>query len=253
MRHAAGELADRLHLLRLAQRVLDARLVRPSARAARLSPRQPCAAAPRPPARALRAATRTSYWRCRARTAACSVLVSVIGWTGRSSSETLPSARHQLLRATSATRRILAVAGQHDERQVGPRRLAPRPSPASGARSRPNSASSATNSAAAPACQRLDQASQAVADVRPRARPCAAARPRPCRRVRSAPGSGRGRRRCQASLVIAQIEQRRAVAGIGRRAGEDAAEIGERRAERDAVARSAGTRGSCARGRRCAS
>ena len=89
---AAGQLAERLQLLRLVQlgeRKLVVRACAPTTRASSVS--FACGAAPRS-AGALRGRARASYCRRRARSAARARLTRVVGWNGRSRKVTLPSA-----------------------------------------------------------------------------------------------------------------------------------------------------------------
>ena len=126
VRHAAGELPDRLDLLRLPQRLLDPGPFRhlpvqldgsPPRAPGCGRPRGP--PAPGPPARGPPAGRGPRYCRWRARTAAWIVLVSVIACTGRSSSETLRSAAtrrwRQAATAGCSWRLVSTTNGRSDQ------------------------------------------------------------------------------------------------------------------------------------------
>ena len=196
--------------------------------------------------------SRIWYWRCRARSAACTALTIERVETGRSSSVTLPSvastrsaAAGRLLAAESASRTgtsdhagwLPSACEQRLHVAVDQRRL--------GEHQR------------AHAARRTSAASsrRSVQTMHRTCRPSPAARRSPRRRGASAAGRGRARRRAAGqrhpgAALRPDVERSRRV---DRHAGQHAAEMGERLAEMHALARRTRAGGSIPRAGRCAS
>ena len=132
--------------------------------------------------------SRTSYCRCRARTAAFIVLVSVIGLHRPLQQRHVAQRRHQPL-AHPPTLTAVPAARQHDERQVGP-----------GGLTFDQATRAALSGRAAPPRRRrprgvlaqgcADQGSEIGADLGTQRRPGGAARPRRSHPARWGRGSG---------------------------------------------------------------